>query len=190
MKRTPLRRKTPLRATSGLKRTTTRSRGKKSPLTKAKKALWQVTRKLVFQTYGTDCFTCEAKDLQGTNLQCGHVPWPKAILSTPAQYDIRFLRPQDYRCNINHGGMGATAFIKMKDNGVDVVGELWKYHLETRAQVYPLQWFLDKRQEYENLLNSTLSWVVWLKTKSNYWKTFALCFPTTQEWVLLWMQFT
>ena len=71
------------------------------------KELWHLCRIITFKRYGTDCFTCPQKNLQGANLQCGHA-YPKGALGASMKYDLRILRPQCFICNIHHGGMGAV----------------------------------------------------------------------------------
>lgn len=69
--------------------------------------LWKICRELTFKKHGRDCYTCSQKRLTGLNLQCGHA-YPKGALGALMAYDLRILRPQCFRCNINYGGMQAT----------------------------------------------------------------------------------
>lgn len=126
MKRTAWRRKTPLRKSStsltnhsssgvrkGLKRKSPLRKKSKSAQRALEDELWVECKRIADEQYGTDCFTCPAKNLQGRNKQLGHVPWPKASLGAFLKYDIRLLRNQCFRCNINLGGNGAVAYAKM-----------------------------------------------------------------------------
>jgi hypothetical protein len=100
MKKTPLRKKS------------------KSDIRKVQDLLWQECRRIIDEQYGHDCYTCTAKNLQGSNRQLGHVPWAKASLGAYLKYDLRVLRYQCYRCNINLGGSGAQAYKRMlKEEG-------------------------------------------------------------------------
>jgi hypothetical protein len=85
----------------------------KQPISKIQKLLWQECRRVADILYGTNCYTCSAKNLEGRNKQLGHVPWPKSTLGANLKYDLRVLRNQCFSCNINKGGMGAEAYKKM-----------------------------------------------------------------------------
>lgn len=124
-----------------------------SEASRLKKKLWKITREIVFKTYGTDCYTCEQKDLKGANLQGGHCPWPGSILSTVCKFDARFIRPQCYSCNINHGGMGAVALERMQKEGVDIE-QLKKLNQETKGGSYGARWFKEKIAEYTEKLKT------------------------------------
>jgi len=53
--------------------------------------------------------------------------WPKASLSAHLKYDLRVLRIQCYRCNINLGGQGAIFHANMlKEIGTKKMAELEK----------------------------------------------------------------
>ena len=69
--------------------------------------LWKLTRKRVFDLYGTNCYTCNQTLLVGANLQCGHA-YPKGALGASLRYDVRVLRPQCFNDNINLGGMSVV----------------------------------------------------------------------------------
>lgn len=75
------------------------------------KKVWALTREIalkreIAKSGKINCYTCGAKDIQGSNCQLGH-GYPKGALGVSMQYDLRILRFQDYNCNINRGGMGA-----------------------------------------------------------------------------------
>jgi len=108
----------------------------KSPLKKLQDKIWALCRELVYERDknedGTiDCFTCPARDLQGSNRQLGHVPWPKSVLSAFLKYDLRVLRYQCISCNIWHGGMGAEAYKKL----LETHGKKWMNRLEKDRQI-------------------------------------------------------
>jgi len=126
-------------------------RKKKSPLQKAQKKLWELTRQIVFKKYGKDCYTCPKKNLEGVNCQGGHVPWPASTLSTFCKYDIRFVRPQCFDCNINKGGMGAIALERMQREKIDIEA-MRTLNRETKGKPYHLDWHLAKIAEYEKLV--------------------------------------
>lgn len=132
-----LMKKTPLRCKS------------KSPLRKLEDELWLECRRIVAEQYGTDCFTCEAKNLQGSNKQLGHVPWPKATLGAYLKYDIRCLRYQCFRCNIHLGGQGAIAYSRMlAEEGQEYMNHLKKERLVT---VKSSDYYLKLLNEYKNM---------------------------------------
>lgn len=84
----------------------------KSPQKKIEDKLWQECRRIQHNRYKkdnglVDCFTCGAKDLEGSNAQLGHC-YPKGACGATMKYDLRHLRWQDARCNVFFGGMGAV----------------------------------------------------------------------------------
>ena len=94
-------------------------RKSKSPQKKIESELWKHCRRIVKKQSKDefreiDCYTCPAKGLQGANCQLGHVPWPKSTLGAFLKYDLRVLKFQCFRCNINKGGMGAVAYERME----------------------------------------------------------------------------
>jgi hypothetical protein len=127
---------------------------KKPTVTSLKKKLWAVTRLLVFQTYGTDCYTCDRKNLTGSNCQGGHMPWASSELSVTCRYDIRYIRPQCYDCNINKNGRGAIALLKMRAEGIDT-DALWQWNLETKGKSQPITFFEEMIHDYKQRLSNT-----------------------------------
>lgn len=90
----------------------------KAPISKIQKLIWTECRRIVKEQFGNDCYTCPKKNLQGSDCQLGHVPWPKASLGAYLKYDLRVLRYQCYSCNIWKSGMGAEAYKRMlKEEG-------------------------------------------------------------------------
>lgn len=114
-----------------MKRTKLR-RKSKSSFKKLEDLLWAECRRITFEQYGTDCYTCPQKKLIGANLQCGHM-WPKGSLGASLKYDIRILRPQCFRCNINLGGRGAEFYTRMlKEEGKAYMENLEKDKMEDK----------------------------------------------------------
>ena len=95
-----------------MKKTVLRKKGK-SALKKLEDKLWEECRRIIFEQYGNNCYTCTQKNLVGRNLHCGHM-WAKGSLGASLKYDLRILRPQCYNCNMNLGGMGAIFIKKME----------------------------------------------------------------------------
>ncbi len=121
---------------------------KKSSLRRLKLKLEALQKQLTIKLYGTDCFTCPAIKLEGKNLQLGHVPWPRSVLSQAAKFDYRFTRSQCMVCNIYRGGMGAIAYARMVRDKIPV-DMLWQFNLDTKGKTYPASWFQMKTVEYE-----------------------------------------
>jgi len=95
-----------------VKRTRLKKVGKQ-PISKIQKELWIECRRVAKTIYKNDCYTCPAKNLEGSNCQLGHVPFPKSVLGAFLKYDMRVLRWQCMRCNVHMGGMGAEAYKRM-----------------------------------------------------------------------------
>lgn len=110
-------------------------------------------KQVVIKLYGSDCYTCPAKDLQSYNRQLGHVPWPRQKLSTACKYNYRFTRMQCMGCNGPGGqGMGATAALRMQQEGIDVKA-MWDLNLTTKGQTCPRVWWTEKINDYTLLLS-------------------------------------
>ncbi|MEK7499469.1 MAG: hypothetical protein AAB649_02590 [Patescibacteria group bacterium] len=144
----PVQRKYPLKP---IPTTKPRKRRKKTPLTLAKEKLEETQKALVIKIYGKDCYTCPQKNLEGMNCQLGHVPWPRSELSVRCIFTLAFTRIQCFRCNINCGGNGAKAFVRMIKEGIDV-DAMEAQNLATKGKTTPLKWFYEKRQEYQEKL--------------------------------------
>jgi hypothetical protein len=125
----------------------------KTKVKKIQDELWQHCRRLVYNRDNVDglidCYTCSAKNIEGSNRQLGHVPWPKSVLSAFLKYDLRCLKYQCYSCNINKGGMGAEAYKRLlKENG-----KVWMDNLEKDRQksVKAIDQYNKLLKEYELL---------------------------------------
>lgn len=168
MKRTPLKRKTPLRSTTGFKPRTTPLRkkttlrhlegkkGHKKPqLTKLKKQLWELCKQITRKRYGNTCYTSGKTGLEGSNWQTGHFI-PSSLCSTELRYDLKNLRPQSYKENINHSG-NTLQFRRnlIRDHGIEYVEELEQRNEATKGLMYREQYYLDKIAEYKSILLST-----------------------------------
>jgi hypothetical protein len=133
MKKTPLRRKS------------------KSPQKKLEDKIWQLCREITDARYPNTCYTCGTKGLEGVNKQLGHM-WAKASVGAYLKYDLRLLRWQCYRCNINHGGMGADFYKNMtKEVGVK---NMKKLEIDRQVTVKASDHYEKIYQEYLAIKNN------------------------------------
>lgn len=139
-RRTPLRRgsvrlqtRTTLRSTVSLGRSSSFLRRKVklrkhslSPLSVLERALWALCKAIVRAIHPNVCYTCGRPGLKGRNWQTGHM-WKKSGLGAFMKYDLRILRPQCYHCNIDLDG-NARAFERRmrKEIGEEKWAELEK----------------------------------------------------------------
>ena len=82
----------------------------KQPISKIQKKIWEECRRIKDRPV-VNCYTCGAKDLQGSNKQLGHM-WAKASLPAILKYELDILEWQCATCNIWRGGMGADFYKK------------------------------------------------------------------------------
>ncbi len=131
-----------------------RAKNKKERATEKKRwnYLESLQKQIVIKKYGKDCYTCTAKNLEGRNCQLGHVPWPRSILSRECAFSWKFTRIQCMACNINRGGMGAEAALRMQREGIDVEAmRIW--NRETKGNKFSAMWREDQISLYESLLD-------------------------------------
>lgn len=125
----------------------------KQPISKIQRDIWQECRRIANDIYskadGTvDCYTCGAKDLQGSNKQLGHL-WSKATLSAYLKYDMRVLRWQCMRCNCHGGGMGADYYARMlKENGKAFMNKLEQ---DRQRSVKAYDYYVELLEKYKQL---------------------------------------
>lgn len=125
----------------------------KSPLSKIQRELWDECRRiqgirLANKDGSVDCYTCGAKNLQGSNRQLGHVPWPKATLGANLKYDLRVLKWQCFRCNINFSGLGGVAYPKMeREYGKEFMEQLER---DRNVSVKAMDFYQQLLEKYRN----------------------------------------
>lgn len=125
----------------------------KSPLSKIQRELWDECRRiqgirLANKDGSVDCYTCGAKNLQGSNRQLGHVPWPKATLGANLKYDLRVLKWQCFRCNINFSGLGGVAYPKMeREYGKEFMEQLER---DRNVSVKAIDFYQQLLEKYRN----------------------------------------
>lgn len=119
----------------------------KAPISKLQRQIWEQCRRIKHKDI-VDCYTCGAKDLQGSNRQLGHM-WSKATLSALLKYDLRVLEWQCMRCNVHGGGMGAD-FYKRK---LQELGKKEMQILESDRQktVKAYDFYLELLEKYKSL---------------------------------------
>ena len=126
-------------------------RKSKSEVKKLQDKLWELCKQIIRLKYPHTCYTCGAQNLEGSNLQTGHL-WAKASLSTHLKYDLRVLRPQCIRCNVHLGGAGADYIENMRQReGEEYVEQLKKERLILIKA--DKQWYEQKINEYEKILS-------------------------------------
>lgn len=126
----------------------------KLPIRKIQDLLWQECRRIAKEQFSNngkiDCYTCPAKNLQGSNCQLGHVPYPKASLGAYLKYDVfRVLRWQCMTCNIHRGGMGAEAYKRMlREEGKEYMDKLEK---DRQVSVKAYDYYVKLLEEYKTI---------------------------------------
>lgn len=127
-----------------------KSKPKKPPITKLKKQLWALLREIAFIKYGSDCYTCAARNLSGSNRHLGHFI-TSSTCSTELRYSLDNLRPQCYRDNIHLSGAWLAFEAHLRADGVDV--EALKQRNEmTKGKMYDRLWYERKIAECSTLL--------------------------------------
>jgi hypothetical protein len=119
----------------------------KQKISVIQRKLWEECRRIK-QSEINDCYTCGAKNLQGSNKQLGHM-WSKASLGAFLKYDLRILKWQCMRCNIHGGGMGADFYARMlKEKGKLFMAQL---EMDRWKSVKAMDWYLQLLEEYKKL---------------------------------------
>ncbi len=167
MKRTPLKRKTPLRAKSGFKtrkplKRTSATKSKKKRTTKPKqpslrllkKKLWAECKRIVRKRNGNDdgtftCYTCGAHLDTPSKAQTGHFI-PSSICSAAMRYDLDNLRVQCYRCNINLSGNWIEYEKRLLIEGIDTT-ELKQRNEDSKNKQYDRLWYQEMIEKYKTL---------------------------------------
>lgn len=122
MKKTALKRKTPLKR---------KSKGSERQLNDK---VWAECKRITRERYGNRCYTCGKEPLHGSDWHTGHSK-PKAALPLRFKYDIRGLRPQCYRCNVNLGGCTDIFIAKLEQDieGIQFLNDACYYDKEANA---------------------------------------------------------
>jgi hypothetical protein len=126
----------------------------KQSISKIQRDLWKECRRIAYEQQKDKngeihCYTCQARNIQGSNRQLGHVPYPKSILGANLKYDMRVLKFQCYHCNINCGGMGAEALKRMtKEYGQEFMEKLEK---DRNISVKAMDYYLELLERYKQM---------------------------------------
>ena len=149
-----LRRKTPLKSSTRLKSAPGKAKPRKTRNTpkKLKAKLWGLCREIAHKIYPPHCYTCESKNLEGSNKQLGHFI-ASSICGAFLRFDLRNLRWQCMRCNMHAGGNGAEYYRRMViEVGQEAVDQLFRDKEKSiKADVI---FYENKIAEYETLLRS------------------------------------
>ncbi len=127
------------------------NKGRPRTQSNLRKELEATQKQLTILLYGNDCYTCPKKNLEGKNCQLGHVPWPRSKISIPAKFSTNYTRIQCYDCNVNGGGMGGTATLRMQKEGKDVE-IMWMKSQEDKGKTFNNKWFEQRINENKELL--------------------------------------
>lgn len=124
MKRTAPKRK-PFTTNSPLRRETAVKRKRRTPEARLRVQLWELCKEIIRKRYGNICYTCGKEGLSGSSWQTGHFI-PRSVCGAYLRYDLRNLRPQCYRCNIDLSGNGAVFYRNLvRDEGQAYVDTLF-----------------------------------------------------------------
>lgn len=115
--------------------------------------LWEECRRLIKDIYkrgdGTyDCYTCQQKNLVGSNCQIGHFI-AKSVCGAYLKYDLRNLRIQCFRCNCNLSGNGAIFYRNIvEQEGQEYVDALF---IDKQKTVKAIDHYIDLLQQYATM---------------------------------------
>ncbi len=121
----------------------------KQKISTIQRKIWEHCKRIIRKRYGNSCYTCEAKNLSGSNWHTGHL-LAKASVGAFLKYDLRILRPQCYNCNINLGGQGAIFIEKMRKEEGDVyVDQILK---DRNVTVKAYDFYIELLAKYEQIM--------------------------------------
>jgi len=133
LKRTPIKRSSI--APKGKNATQKPRKVKKRPSVRIlKDKLWNEVKRITRTRWGSTCYTCNAQNLEGSNLQSGHGK-PMGALPLRFKYDIRNIRPQCMVCNIHRGGMQDIFIAKLEQEpeGLQFLNEACYLDVDSNA---------------------------------------------------------
>lgn len=133
------------------KKRTKLAKVRKDTVGKLKIRLWQLCREISINRHGSNCYTCPAINLVGSNRHLGHFI-SSSVCSAELRYSLDNLRPQCYRCNIHLSGNWISFETHLKRDGIDVE-ELKRRNEQTKGMKADVLYYQRKIEEYENLIN-------------------------------------
>ena len=122
----------------------------KSKLSKLKAQLWKLCREIQIKRYGSDCYTCSSKNLEGSSRHLGHFI-PSSVCSTVMRYDLDNLRVQCYSCNIHKSGNWLEYEKHLIRDGINVQ-ELKDRNEKTKGGMFREDWYEMQIEKYQQLL--------------------------------------
>jgi hypothetical protein len=138
-----------MKRTGFKKRSRSLNRVSKQPISKLQKEIWELLRQIAKIIYPNNCYTCDAKNLIGSNCQLGHL-WAKASLGAFLKYDLRLLRWQCMRCNCHLGGQGAIFYARLlEEKGKEFMAQLEK---DRQITVKAYDHYLKLKEDLTKLL--------------------------------------
>jgi len=140
MKRTPLRRKTPLKKQST------------ASVSKLRQQLWELCKQITRKRYGNVCYTCGNGDLAGSNWHTGHYI-TSSVCSAEMRYSLENLRPQCYACNVHKSGNWVSFQEHLVRDGIDV-DELISRNNRTKGMQADRLWYEKKIETYKLILEA------------------------------------
>lgn len=123
-------------------------RKSKTPIAKTQQKLWELCKQIIRLKYGNTCYTCGKTGLVGSSWQTGHFI-PKSTSGAYLKYDLRNLRPQCYRCNIDLSGNGAEFYKRLREReGQKYVDEIFK---DKQRTTKAFDYYLTLIPKYEDI---------------------------------------
>lgn len=122
----------------------------KQSISKIQRQIWEECRRIknIGKSACVYCYTCGARDLQGSNKQLGHM-WAKASIGAILKYELDILEWQCAKCNIWGGGMGADFYKrKLKELGKKRMDELEQMR---NKSVKAYDFYVDLLEKYKKI---------------------------------------
>lgn len=109
-------------------------KAKQPSVRQLKDKLWAECKRITRERHGNICYTCGKQPLEGSDWHTGHSK-PKAALPLLYKFDIRGLRPQCARCNLNLGGATDIFIAKLEqeEEGMQFLNEACYLDVDSNA---------------------------------------------------------
>lgn len=128
-------------------------------LKKLKEELWQLCKQITRKRYvlpdGTwVCYTCGSAIDAPYKAHTGHCV-PDAYGGILLRFDLRNLRIQDMRCNLQLGGMGAIYLMRLRNEiGEEEVDDMFSLLYMRGKKINEREFLENKIKEYKLILSS------------------------------------